>query len=86
MAGSRASDGENGTCTRIVFKWKLDGCGRVEKYKCGLVARGFRFTTKNPLPRLQCRRIRMLLEIVAVVGWEARQLGVDIACIEDDVK
>ena len=77
--------------TKMVFKRKLDQHGRIEKYKCRLVAQGFRqvkgvhyIESSSPTPAQAS--IRMVFGIIATLGWEARQLDVDMAYLEADVE
>lgn len=74
-----------------MFKRKLHECGRIEKYKYRLLAPGFRQLTcahfeESCSPTPAQASIRMVLQTIAVLGWEARQLDADMAYLEDDVE
>ena len=77
--------------TRIVYKRKLDGCGQIEIHKYRLVARVFRkikgvhYEESSP-PITTSAAIRIVYGIIAVFGWEARQLDVDMAYLEASVE
>ena len=61
------------------------------KYKCRLVAQGFKQVkgihyeeSSSPTPAQAS--IRMVLSMIAALGWKARQLDVDMAYLEADVE
>ncbi|CAM9923551.1 unnamed protein product, partial [Ascophyllum nodosum] len=76
--------------TKTVFKRKVGQDGRVEKYKCRFVAKGFRQIkgihyqeSSSPTPTQSS--IRMALAVMALLDWEGRQLDVEMAFLEADV-
>ena len=76
--------------TKTVFKRKVGQGGRVEKYKCCFVAKGFRQIkgihyqgSSSPTPTQSS--IRMVLAVMALLDWEGRQLDVVMAFLEADV-
>ncbi|CAN0306497.1 unnamed protein product [Ascophyllum nodosum] len=76
--------------TKTVFKRKVGQDGRVEKYKCRFVAKGFRQIkgihyqeSLSPTPTQSS--IRMALAVMALLDWEGRQLDVEMAFLEADV-
>ena len=65
--------------------------GQIEKYKCRFGAQGFRqikgiHYDESSLPTPSQASIRMVLGIAAVKDWELRQLDVDMAYLEANVK
>ena len=63
--------------TKTVFKWKAGQDGRVEKYKCRFVAKGFRQIkaidyqeSSSPTPTQSS--IRMALAVMALLDWGGR--------------
>ena len=77
--------------TKVVFKRKIGKDGKIGKYKCRLVAQGFKQVkgihydeSSSPTPAQAS--IRMVLSMIAALGWEARQLDVDMAYLEADVE
>lgn len=60
----------------MVFKRKLDQHGRIEKYECQLVARGFRQVKRVHYAESASQTpvqesIKMVFGIMATQGWEA---------------
>ena len=77
--------------TKIIFKQNIGKDGRIEKYKCRFVAQGFRHIIgihydESSSPTPSQASIRMVLGIAAVKDWELRQLDVDMAYLEANVK
>ncbi|CAN0209152.1 unnamed protein product, partial [Ascophyllum nodosum] len=76
--------------TKTVFKRKVGQDGRVEKYKCRFVAKGFRqikgihYQESSP-PTPTQSSIRMALAVMALLDWRGRQLDVEMAFLEADV-
>ena len=75
--------------TKTVFKRKVGQDGRVEKYKCRFVVKGFRLIkgihyqeSSSPTPTQSS--IRMALAVMALLDWEGRQLDVEMAFLEAD--
>ena len=77
--------------TKTIFKRKIGKGERVEKYKCRFVAQGFRqiksihYDESSALTPSQASA-RMVLSIAAVKDWEPRQLHVNMAYLEANVK
>ena len=76
--------------TKTFFKRKVGRDGRVEKYKCRFVAKGFRQIKgiryrelSSPTPTQSS--IRMALAVMALLDWEGRQLDVEMTFLEEDV-
>ena len=77
--------------TRAIFKRKIGKDRRIEKYKCRFVSQGLRQTKgihydKSSSPTPPQASIRMVLDIAAVKDWELRQLDLDMAYPEANVK
>ena len=77
--------------TKTIFKQKIGKDGRIEKYKCRFVAQRFRqikgiHYDESLSPTPSQASIRMVLGIAAVKDWELRQLDVDMAYLEANVK
>ena len=77
--------------TETIFERKIGKDGRIEKYKCRFVAQGFRQTKgihydESSSPTPSQASTRMVLGIAAVKDWELRQLDVDTAYLEANVK
>ena len=75
---------------KTVFKRKVGQDGRVEKYKCHFVAKGFRQTkgihyqeSSSPTPTQSS--IRMALAVKILLDWERRQLDGEMTFLEADV-
>ena len=76
--------------TKTVFKRMVGQDGRVEKYKCRFVARGFRqikgiYYQESSTPTPTQSSIRMALAVMALLDWEGRQLDVAMTFLEEDV-
>ena len=77
--------------TQTIFKRKIGKNERIQKYKCKFVAQGFReikgiHYDESSSPTPSQASMRMVLGIAAVKNWELRQLGVDMAYLEANVK
>ena len=77
--------------TKTIFKRKIGKGGRIEKYKYRFVAQEFRqikgiHYDESSSPTPSQASIRMVLGIAAVKDWELRQLDVDMAYLEANVK
>ena len=77
--------------TKTIFKRKIGKDGRIENYKRRFVAQRFRqikgiHYDESSSPTLSQASIRMVLGIAAVKDWELRQLDVDMAYLETNVK
>ena len=77
--------------TKTIFKRKIRKDGLIKKYKCRFVAQGFRqkksiHYDESSSPTPSQASIRMVLGIAAVKDWELRQLDVDMAYLEANVK
>ena len=70
--------------TRIVFKRKTNKKRGKDNYMCRRVAQGFRQAKgmhheESSFPTPAQASIRIVLGIIAILDWEARQLDVDMA-------
>ena len=82
--------GKTGPGTKTGFKRKVGQDGRVEKYKCRFVAKGFRqikgiYYQESSSSTPSQSSIRMALAVIALLDWEGRQLDVEMAFLEADV-
>ena len=76
--------------TKTVFKRKVGKDGRLGKYKCRFVAKGFRpikgiYYQESSSPTPTQSSIRMALAVVDLLDWEGRKLDVEMAFLEADV-
>ena len=83
-----AVENRNGWATRAR---KIGKDGRIEKYQCRFVTRGFRqikgiHYDESSSPTPSQAGMRMVFSIAAVKEWKLRQLDVDMAYLEADVK
>ena len=77
--------------TKTIFKRKIGKDGRIEKYKCRFVAQVFRqikgiHYDESSSPTPSQASIRMVLGTAAVKDGELRQLDVNMAYLEANVK
>ena len=76
--------------TKVLYKRKIGQDGKVEKYKCRLVARGFwqvegvHYTEKHS-PTPATASIRMLLAMAATKGEELRDFDAEQAFLKADI-
>ncbi|CAM9315506.1 unnamed protein product [Ascophyllum nodosum] len=73
--------------TKTVFKREVDQDGRVKKYKCRFVAKGFRQIKRihyqeSSSPTPTQASILMALAVMALLDWEGRQLDVEMTFLE----
>ena len=83
-------NGKTGPGTKTVFKRKVDQDGRVEKYMCRFVAKGFRqikgiYYQESSSSTPSQSSIRMAPAVIALLDWEGRKLDVEMAFLEADV-
>ena len=77
--------------TKTIFKRKSEKDGRIEKYKCRFVAQGIRqikfiHYDESSRPTPSQASITKVLGIAVMKDWELRQLDVDMANLEANVK
>ena len=76
--------------TKILYKRKIGQDGKVEKYKCRLVAQGFWqvegvHCTEKYSPTPATASIRMLLAMAATKDGELRHFDAEQACLKADI-
>ena len=91
VGGSSRPKGKMVLGTKIIFKRKVGKDGRIKKYKYKFVAQVFEqiigiHYDESSSPTPSQTSIRMVLGIAGVKDWELRQLVVDMAYLEANVK